>query len=68
MHVWNHGLGEIIGALLEVGMELMAFEEHRSAPSPTLDGVMVVDEHEEWHLKERPDLLPMSYTIQARKK
>lgn len=67
MHLWNHGMGEIIGALLDVGMELTAFEEHRSAPSPTLEGVLVSDENEEWHLKERSALLPMSYTLQARK-
>lgn len=68
MHLWNHGLGEIIGALLDVDMELRALEEHRSAPSPTLDDILVRDEHEEWHLKDRRDRVPMSYTLQARKK
>jgi SAM-dependent methyltransferase len=66
-HTWNHGLSEIIGALLEAGMELTAFEEHRSAPSEMLPGQMVRDEHEEWHLRERPERVPLAYTLQARK-
>lgn len=67
MHVWNHGLGEIIGGLLQEGMELIAFEEHRSMPSEGLPGHLVRDEHEEWHLRERPERVPLSYTLQARK-
>jgi SAM-dependent methyltransferase len=66
-HTWNHGLGELIGGLLEVGMELTAFEEHRSAPSEMLPGHMVRDELEEWHLRERPERVPLAYTLQARK-
>ncbi len=66
-HTWNHGLGEIIGALIDVGMALTAFEEHRSAPTDMLPGQMVRDEHEEWHLRERPERVPLSYTLQARK-
>ncbi len=66
-HTWNHGLGETIGALLEVGMELTALDEHRSVPFEALPGHMVRDEHGEWHLRERPDRLPLTYTLQARK-
>jgi hypothetical protein len=67
VHTWNHGLGETIGGLLEAGMDLTAFEEHRSAPSEALPGNMVCDEHGEWHLRERPERLPLTYTLQARK-
>jgi hypothetical protein len=63
----NHGLGEIIGGLLEAGMELTAVEEHRSMPSQLVPGAVARDEHEEWHLREQPDRLPLSYTLQARK-
>lgn len=66
-HTWNHGLGEIIGGLLEAGMELTAFDEHRSMPSELLPGAVVRDEHEEWHLREQPDRVPLTYTLQARK-
>jgi SAM-dependent methyltransferase len=66
-HSWNHGLGETIGALLDVGMELTALEEHRSVPWEGLPGHMVCDENEEWHLKERPERVPLTFTLQARK-
>jgi hypothetical protein len=66
-NTWNHGLGEIIGGLLEAGMELTAFEEHRSMPTQLVPGAVARDEHEEWHLRGRPDRLPLSYTLQARK-
>ncbi|RDH80014.1 class I SAM-dependent methyltransferase [Mycolicibacterium moriokaense] len=66
-HTWNHGLGETVGALLEVGMELIALDEHRSVPWDALPGQMVRDEHDEWHLKERPERAPLTYTLQARK-
>jgi SAM-dependent methyltransferase len=66
-HTWNHGLGETVGALLEVGMELTSLDEHRSVPWEALPGHMVRDEHEEWHLRERPERVPLTYTLQARK-
>ena len=38
---WNHGLGEIVGALLGVGMRVVMLEEHRSVPWNALPGQMV---------------------------
>ena len=38
---WNHGLGEIISALLGVGMRVSMLEEHRSVPWNALPGQMV---------------------------
>lgn len=67
-HSWNHGLGETVSAVLEAGMELTALEEHRSVPWEGLPGHMVCDEHEEWRLKERPARVPLTFTMQARKK
>lgn len=66
-HTWNHGLGEMITALLEIGMELTGLDEHRSVPWDAIPGHMVCDEREEWHLRERPERLPLTYTLQARK-
>lgn len=31
-HSWNHGIGEIISALLDTGLELTGLVEHRSLP------------------------------------
>lgn len=38
---WNHGLGEIVSALLGVGMRVTMLEEHRSVPWNALPGQMV---------------------------
>jgi hypothetical protein len=64
-HEWNHGLGEIVSALLAVGFELTALEEHDSVPWDALPGMMVRDEQGEYRLQDRPERLPCSYTLQA---
>lgn len=66
-HTWNHGLGEIISAVLEAGMELMSFDEHRSVPWEALPGNMSCDERGEWRMKIQPERIPLTYTLQARK-
>ena len=63
---FNHGIGEIITALLRVGMEITAFEEHDSVPWQALGR----DQMEsigggEYRLVDRPERVPMSYTLQA---
>jgi SAM-dependent methyltransferase len=64
---FNHGLGEIVTSLLDVGLTITALEEHRSVPwnplgdlcmpSPDLPG--------EYVLRDGVDRLPMTYTLQA---
>jgi SAM-dependent methyltransferase len=69
-HSWNHGLGEIVTALLEQGMELTWLEEHDSVPWEALPGRMSIvdDATHEWRLTDRPERLPHSYTLQAVKR
>ncbi len=62
---WNHGLGEIVGALLRRGLVLTMLEEHRSVPWDALPGRMVRGEDGEWRLREHPERLPLTYTLQA---
>ncbi|MBK5542687.1 class I SAM-dependent methyltransferase [Pseudomonas sp. TH05] len=62
---WNHGLGEVITALLKYGLQISALVEHQSIPWEALPGQMVLDDQEEWHLKEAPWRLPLSYTLVA---
>ncbi|PZS12248.1 MAG: hypothetical protein DLM60_22550 [Pseudonocardiales bacterium] len=64
-HCWNHGLGEIITALLDAGMRLIALVEHRSVPWEALPGHMVADDAGEWRLNTAPERLAASYTMQA---
>ena len=67
-HSWNHGLGEIVGALLDVGMDLTMLVEHDSVPWEALPGQMERLGGGEWRLAERPERLPHSYTLQAVKR
>jgi SAM-dependent methyltransferase len=67
-HSWNHGLGEIVTAVLEAGMELTMLVEHDSVPWEPLPGQMVKDEHNEWRLAEHRERAPLTYTLQAVKR
>ena len=62
---WNHGLGEIVTALLDDGMTITQLIEHDSVPWEALPGQMVRGEDEEWRLRARPERLALSYTLQA---
>jgi len=64
-HEWNHGLGEVITALLRHDMRLTALEEHTSLPWEALPGQMSLGEDGEWRLNSQPERLPLSYTLQA---
>jgi SAM-dependent methyltransferase len=62
---WNHGLGEIVTALLDVGMTLTMLVEHDSVPWNALPGMMEQLPDGEYRLADRPWRLPHSYTLQA---
>jgi hypothetical protein len=66
-HEWNHGLGEIVGALLAAGMELTGIVEHDSAPWDVFPGLTERLDGGEFRLRERPERLPLTYTLQARR-
>jgi hypothetical protein len=53
---------------MDAGMELAAFEEHDSVPWPALGDQMELFPGGEYRLRERPERLPHSYTLQARKR
>lgn len=66
---WNHGIGEIITAVLAAGLELTAFVEHDSVPWLALPELMVCDDATgECRLRERPERLPASFTLTATKR
>lgn len=64
-HSWNHGLGEIITAVLDEGLSLTRFVEHDSVPWNALPGQMELLEGGEWRLADRPERLAHSYTMEA---
>lgn len=64
-HEWNHGLGEIVTALLRRGLVLTGLVEHDSVPWDALPGQMEQIGGGEYRLADRPWRLPHSYTLQA---
>jgi SAM-dependent methyltransferase len=65
---WNHGLGEMITALLDHGMELTALVEHQSVPWEAIPGLMEPIGGGEYALREGRGRLPLTFTLQARKR
>jgi SAM-dependent methyltransferase len=64
-HEWNHGLGEIVTALIDAGMAVTGLTEHDTVPWQALPGQMRLVENGEWQLVDRPQRLPHTYTLQA---
>ncbi len=62
---WNHGLGQIVTALLDAGLSLTMLVEHDSVPWDALPGMMEHLAEGEFRLRDRPERLPHSYTLQA---
>jgi SAM-dependent methyltransferase len=67
-HEWNHGIGELVTALLDAGLALTGLAEHDSVPWEALPGQMEKLGNGEWRLADRPWRLPHSYTLQAVKR
>ena len=64
---WNHGLGEILTALLDQGLVIDTFVEHDSVPWDPFPGFTEALPGGEHRIKDRPWRLPHSYTIKATK-
>jgi 2-polyprenyl-3-methyl-5-hydroxy-6-metoxy-1,4-benzoquinol methylase len=65
---WNHGLAEIVTAVLDAGLQLTSLTEHDSVPREPFPGLMTCDETTaEWRLTDRPERLPASFTLTATK-
>lgn len=65
---WNHGLAEIVTAVMDAGLVLESLTEHDSIPWEGVPGMMTLDAATgEWRLADRPERLPASFTLTARK-
>lgn len=66
---WNHGIGEVVGALLDRGLVLEHLAEHRSVPWRPWEAFVPSEEHAgEWVLPAaQRDLVPLTYTLVARR-
>jgi hypothetical protein len=63
---WNHGLGEIVSALIEAGLTIESLREHQTCLWQALP-FMILDENGWWRLPDRAEFLPLMYSIRARK-
>ena len=64
---WNHGIGEIVTAVLDAGMEIRALREHRSLEWQGLPSMTLSDDGR-WRLPpEQADLAPLMFTLVATK-
>lgn len=66
-HEWNHGIGEIVTAVLDAGMRVTMLVEDDSTPYDALPGRMRQGPDGEWRLIDRPSRLPLTFTLQTRK-
>ena len=64
---WSHGLGEIVTALIKEGLIITGLVEHDTVPWEALPGKMSRAANGEWQVRERPERLPHTDTLQARK-
>ena len=64
-YTFNHAIGEVVTALLEVGLTLTMLVEHDSVPWNALPGQMQESSNGEWSLIDRPWRLAATYTLQV---
>ena len=61
---WNHGLGEVVQAVLDAGLRLTRLEEHRELEWPFFTW-MESTERGGYVLPDRPERLPLMYSLEA---
>ena len=64
-HQWNHAIGDLLTAVIDAGLRLTMFAEHDSAPFPALGERVEAVGGGEFRLRDRPERLPQSFTLQA---
>ncbi|HWS47517.1 MAG TPA: class I SAM-dependent methyltransferase [Acidimicrobiia bacterium] len=64
---FNHGLAEVITALMNAGLSLTAIDEHDTVPWNPLGDAMEDVGGGEYRLRDAPDRLPATYTLRATK-
>lgn len=67
MYEWNHGLGEIISAVLASGLVLNVFEEHRELEWKGLTHMLDAGDGRSKLPDAQASLLPLMYTLVATK-
>jgi len=66
-YTWNHGLSEVVSALVKAGLEIEFLHEHLESPYNCLPN-MVETDNNMYLIKEYKNLFPLIYSIKAIKK
>ena len=61
---WNHGLGEIVTALIETGFRIEQLKEYQFLEWQAMPS-MVKGDDSKWRLPEGSERLPLMYSVQA---
>lgn len=64
---WNHSFGEILGSLINAGLELQLFQEYDYSPYPCFNNLEKIG-HRAYQISNLKGKLPMMYSILASKK
>ena len=63
---WNHGLSEVLNALINKDLQLLSFDEFSYSPYPCFNN-LVQGADGNWRVKGMEDKIPMVYAVKARK-
>jgi SAM-dependent methyltransferase len=63
---WNHGLGEIVQAVIDAGLRVTALREHTECEWKAL-GHMIEGPDGKFRLREQPERVPLMFTLEAGK-
>lgn len=66
VHEWNHGIGETVTALIDAGLRIESLKEYQFTEWQALPVLRKSDDGR-WRLVDRPERLPLSYSIRATK-
>jgi SAM-dependent methyltransferase len=62
---WNHGLAEVVQSLIDAGIRITGLVEHDTVPWVARPGEMEEVTEGEWRMIDRPERLPVTYTVQG---
>lgn len=63
---WNHGISEVLNALINAGLKIEFFNEHTFSPYSNFKN-SVETEPGKWYIKGMEGKIPMVYSLRARK-
>ncbi len=63
---WNHGIGEVLNALINAGLKIEFFNEHNYSPYSNFKN-STETEKGKWQIKGMEGKIPMVYSLKARK-